>query len=119
MEKIAGRLSWLSALGPEFQPRLVRTPSTLNDRVRTEAQSDDEVGAEAPPKLNRRDDAVLRVNRSTLVSDEVTPEECQRAFDAARQCHPDALYHELTEVAAHELGVSARRLRKHVPNPFR
>jgi len=119
MEKTVARLSWLSALGPEFQPQLARTLSTLNHRVRTQAQSDDELDAKAPAESNGQDDAVLRVNRKTLVSNEVTPEECQRAFDASRQCHPDALYHELTELAAHELGVSARRLRKHVPNPFR
>jgi hypothetical protein len=49
----------------------------------------------------------------------VTPEECQRAFDQARKQCPDALYAELSEIAAAHLNISASRLRKRVPNPFR
>ena len=49
----------------------------------------------------------------------ISPEECQRAFDEIRKLHPDALYDQLSDIAAEHLHVTARQLRKHVPNPFR
>jgi hypothetical protein len=63
-----------------------------------------------------QDESTLRKRRADV---EVGPAECQRAFDEVRKLHPDALYGELSEIAAERLRIAARHLRRHVPNPFR
>jgi len=107
-------LNWLSALDrgqeqrrPHFLEGAAIDPAA---RIARNATVDKKLGVEF-----RREAAKPSFNFEL----EVTAEACQRAFNQARKDYPDALYEELSEIAARELHIPGRRLRKLVPNPFR
>ena len=105
-------LNWLSALdraGEEWRPHFL-PDGNIDEvaRVRTNATVEEKTPGE-----------VQRLKASIKMSIELTAQACQRAFDEARKNHPDALYEDLSEIAAKQLRISGRRLRKVVPNPFR
>jgi hypothetical protein len=113
MDTTQRRLTWISALGmtEEFKPHIVSGGGSPLVRITVRQGMDDgpDVADEAPSVKSKP--AKMRVA--------VRPEECQRAFNDARKLHPEALYEQLSEIAAEQLHMTARQLRKHVPNPFR
>jgi hypothetical protein len=107
-------LNWLSALdrGEEQRRPHFLQGAAIDPVARTARNA----------TVDRKLDAELRreaAKPSFNFKLEVRAESCQRAFDQARKDYPDALYEELSEIAAKELHIPARRLRKLVPNPFR
>ena len=115
MEKSPRRLTWLSALGTgeEWTPGSVTAGG--NPLVRVTAGRGLNHASEQKAALFQ-DESTVRRRKADV---EVNPAECQRAFDEARKLHPDALYGELSAIAAERLRIPARHLRRHVPNPFR
>ena len=113
MERPLKTLNWLSALeraGKNWRPHFLPDRETNRvARIRTNETADDDK-VEREPR---------RPMPSMTSSAEITAEMCQRAFNEVRKQYPDALYEELSEIAAKQLDISPRRLRKLVPNPFR
>jgi hypothetical protein len=113
VERPMKTLNWLSALehaGENWRPHFLPDGKTNRTvRIRTNETVDDDK-PERKPQWPRP---------ATTSRAEITAEMCQRAFNEARKQYPDALYEELSEIAAKQFHVSARRLRKLVPNPFR
>ena len=113
MERPLKTLNWLTALehaGENWRPHFLPDGKTHRQvRIRiNETVDDHKLELEPrPPKP------------STTAGAEITAEMCQRAFNEARKQYPDALYEELSEIAAKQFHISGRRLRKLVPNPFR
>ena len=103
-------LSWLTALdraGEHWRPDFLPNDGGRAARITTKAPIEDETAEHRPPRP------------SSKLGVEVTAQTCQRVFDEMRKQHPEALYEELSELAAKQLAISGRRLRKLVPNPFR
>jgi len=117
MEKSPRRLTWVSVLGigEECKPDLERGGGSSLVRVTIRQEVDDgpEDAGEIPGQARSVKSKAARTNGN------IRPEECQRAFDDVRRLHPEALYEQLSEIAADHLHMTARELRKHVPNPFR
>ena len=108
-------LNWLSALhlGEEkWTPDFLRNDAQKRSaRITIRVVGDERQAAKDVQKR-------LRKPRPDIVAP-LRAESCQRAFDETRKQNPDALYDELSEIAAGLLHISKRQLRKYVPNPFR
>ena len=113
MDTTQRRLTWISALGTseEFKPHIVSGGGSPLVRITVRQGMDD------GPDVADEARSVKSKPAKTRIA--VRPEECQRAFNDARKQHPEALYEQLSEIAAEQLHMTARQLRKHVPNPFR
>jgi len=109
MENIPRHRTWISVLGigEEVKAGLANGGGSALRSV-----------SEASPTRSMPPEA-RGINRRPLKGKcVVSGEECQRAFNEVRKLHPDALYEDLSEIAAKHLNLTARQLRKHVPNPF-
>lgn len=115
------RLTWVSVLQPQpgWDAKLARQSDTPHVRIIARVESD-EVESQASEQHSNglvRENAPV-AKRWTRRAD-ASAQDCQRAFNEARKSNPDALYAELSEIAAQQLRVSASTVRKRVPNPFR
>ena len=123
MEKSPRRLTWISVLGigEECKPDLERGGGSSLVRVTIRQGVDD--GPEDAGDAFRISAIPGRArsvkSKGPKTNGKISPEECQRAFDDVRKLNPEALYEQLSEIAAEHLHMTARQLRMHVPNPFR
>ena len=122
MEKSPRRLTWVSVLGigEECKPDLERGGGSSLVRVIRQGVDDGPEDAGDAFRISAIPGRARSVkSKAPKTNGQISPEECQRAFDDVRKLHPEALYEQLSEIAAEHLHMRARELRKHVPNPFR